>query len=289
MQSTMHPPETTLSWRIPENSRISLRFSLLQTAFASVIVGIMVIFLTPAETQGGLLTATMTVAILVALGQILRAWREERRPANVWLDEIGLHWFDSAGKEQLLNRSLAQRFFVGRDPHTQRDRPALTLLLAEGFLSQPIELHAPADVPTVRRWLSERWSLSETQELPEQSPLELPLASELDTTKLRWHLEGNREALTNFASLLREVSRWPLPPLGARPRERELEFENDFVVLSASPHTWIDIHLFAAKPTVLADLAEQIETQLEKPNTTEFTIPLIADTGHHWQLRFDVV
>jgi hypothetical protein len=61
---------------------------------------------------------------------------------------------------------------VGLDPDTVRAIPALTLILAGGFESQPVELHAPVAPAGVRDFLVQRWQLAETQpDAPRQREL----------------------------------------------------------------------------------------------------------------------
>lgn len=280
-----------LRWRIPEGRRrASLRFSLIQIGFATVVVGVMITFLTPAENHRGLLGATIAIALFLALVQLGRAFWESRKPPNVWLDHVGLHWRDAAGREQMLPRSLAQRFYVGTDVQTQRELPSLTLLLSDGFLSQPIELHPPASETQVRRWLESRWSLDEAKSLPLERDVTIPMVSEIDVPNQHWYLEGKIERLTELAATWEDAAKWPLPPPGARPQQIRLQLNDDIVFLSVSPHTWIDHQLFAATPGVLRQLAGEIKAKLAASETSpEFKIPLVTDTGHHWKLVFNII
>jgi hypothetical protein len=291
MSDSAEPQSEDLRWRIPEGRRrASLRFSLIQIGFATVVVGLLVIVFTPAENHRGLLTAAIALAVAIALVQLVRAFQESRRPANVWLDITGLHWRDPTGREYLLPRNLARGFFLGHDMQTQRELPSLTLLLDDGFLSQPIELHAPASETQVRAWLEQRWSLPEATSLPEHHLVRLPLVSAIDLPDQHWYLEGSREHLAALAVAWEDAAWLPLPPMGARPQQVDLQLNEDLVLLTVSPHTWIDHQLFAATPEVLRQVAREIKAKLAASETPpEFEIPLVTDTGHHWKLVFNII
>lgn len=275
----------TLRWRIPEGrSRGSLRFALTQIAFAAVVVGFLILFLTEPQVQPGLVAATVTIALLLAAFQAWRAWREASGPANVWLDDAGLHWLDRSGAEQLLARTLVSGFQIGHDQETRRNRASLTLVLAGDFLSQPVELHAPADEAGVRQWLQERWSLSETT-IPEAPRRPLGVFSELDIQRQIWLLEGDRPELEALAQAWAEAAKVPLPPLGGRPRQWELDFDGEPLTLAIAPHTWLDSGYFSATPETLRRLAEEIDSNLKSGGTQiEFEIPLATDSGHRWRI-----
>jgi hypothetical protein len=274
-----------LAWRIPEGrGRVSLRFVLIQIALASVVVGLLVLLLTPAENQQSLLSATIAMALALAAYQIWRDRREASGPANVWLDAAGLHWRDRSGAEQLLQRERVRGFLIGYDEETRRDRASLTLLLEGDFLSQPIELHEPADEARVKQWLTERWSI---KEVAQERPLRFPLAiySELDFQRQIWLLEGDRTELAALADILLKAADSPLPPVGARPKQWELDFEGEPLTLAISPHTWLDSGYFSASPDALRQLAEKIR-QEPLPDNAEagVEIELKTDSGHHWRI-----
>jgi hypothetical protein len=290
MTSTSSPTEPVLRWRIPEGrNRVSLRFALVQIAFATVIVGLLVLFLTPGEAHQGLLTATIVIALLLAAVQIVRSVRDAQGLPNVWLDDAGLHWRDAAGREQSLSRSLAQSFRIGHDEETRRELASLTLVLEEGFVSQPVELHAPADEPRVRKWLMQRWSLPETASLPDDPLVRIGVASERDMHKQHWFFRGDLQGLAQLAAVWSDAARWPLPPVGARPKQMEIELDGESLLLAVAPHTWIDRHLFSATPELLRQLAGEIEAKLPLGSSlADFEIPLVTDTGHHWRLIFQI-
>lgn len=277
--------DAVLAWRIPEgHGRASLRFALTQIAFVSVVVGLLIVFLAATETHTGLLTATIVIAVALAAVQIFRAWRESSRPPNVWLDDAGLHWRDRQGGEQLLPRNLVRGFIIGHDQETRRNLASLTLLLDGDFLSQPIELHAPADEAAVRQWLRDRWSQAEaTLPVPHRRPLKLH--SEFDFQRQFWLLEGERVELESLALTWLDAANIPLPPLGGRPKQWELDFDSEPLTLAIAPHTWLDSGYLSATPETLRHLAREIQGHLltDKP-PPEFEIPLTTDSGHHWRI-----
>jgi hypothetical protein len=280
--------EISLRWRVPTcRAEVGLRFSLVRIGFAAVIVGMMILLLTPAESQSALFAATIVLALLAVVVQWLRASREASGESNVWLDHEGLHWRDGQSRQQTLPRVLAQSFLIGIDEETQQQRPALTLLLADGFVSQPIELHAPADEAQVRQWLREHWSLPESTVLPVETERAIDLESDLDLQRQSWRFTGSRAGIEQLAAALDEAARLALPPIGARPKQMVLLFRSVPVGLAVSPHTWIDADLLAATPGVLTELSSKLREQLASvPSTGTFETELVADTGHHWQLKF---
>lgn len=274
-----------LAWRIPEGrARVSLRFALIQIALASVVVALLVLLLTPAEDHRGLLSATIAIALVLAAYQVWRDRREASGPANVWLDDAGLHWRDRSGAEQLLPRSLVRGFLIGHDEETRRDRRSLTLLLEGEFLSQPIELHDPANEGRVERWLAEEWSIAEAI-APKLPRYPLAIYSELDFQQQIWLLEGDRTELAALADLLLKAAQTSPPPLGARPKQWELDFEGAPLTLAVSSHTWLDTGYFSASSETLRHLAEQI--LLEPPPagaSPDREIFLKTDSGHRWRI-----
>lgn len=277
--------DAALGWRIPDGrGQRSLRFALTQIAFVTVVVGLLIIFLTPPEAHSGLLTATIAIAVALAALQTFRAWRAASGPPNVWLDDAGLHWRDRSGGEQLLSRTLVRGFQIGHDQETRRDLASLTLVLEGDFLSQPVELHAPADEAGLRQWLKERWSLDETS-VPKAPRHPLGVFSELDFHRQIWLLEGNPSELEALAETWSKAANVPLAPLGGRPKQWELELDGEPLTLAIAPHTWLEGGYFSARPETLRQLAQDIRRHLaaEKPQP-ETEIPLTTDSGHRWRI-----
>jgi hypothetical protein len=267
---------------------VSLRFALLQIALATVAVGLLVVFLTPAEFHAGLMSAAITIALLLAAIQLFNAWRESHKPHNVWLDDAGLHWLDAQGSEQMLPRELARGYLIGRDAETRRDLPSLTFVLEGGFVSQPVEIHAPADQASVRRCLSERWSLAEA-EAPAVRRLPLAIYSELDFQRQKWLLQGECHEFQALASAWLQAAELPLSPTGARPLQVEYAFDGDPITLAVSTHTWLDDGYFSVSPQTLRRLADEIGRRVSGSTApTTFEIPLAMDSGHQWRMLCDM-
>jgi hypothetical protein len=256
----------------------------LRIALSTVAVGFLVLFLTPAEVHSGLMTAAIAIAVCLIVIELVRYWRETTKPANVWLDDAGLHWLDAQGGEQLLSRSLLRSYLIGHDEETRRDLASLTFVLDGGFLSQPVELHPPAEPLQVKEWLENRWALSASSGLPPERTTS-EVYSELDLHDQRWLLEGDRDPFERLAQTFSELAKWPLPPPGARPRQMELEFAGQGMTLAVSPHTWLDGHYFSVSPETLQLLAEEITLYLKaSPAAEHRDVELEMDSGHHWRI-----
>jgi hypothetical protein len=227
--------------------------------------------------------------LALAAFQIWVAWSERSGPPNVWLDDAGLHWRDRHGDEQLLSRELVRGFFIGHDEETRRNLASLTLVLEGEFLSQPVELHAPADEQQVRQWLKQRWRLAEA-DVPAPPRRPLAVFSELDFQRQVWLLEGNRHELEALAYTCSEAAKVPLPPVGGRPKQWELDLEGESLTLAIAPHTWLDSGYFSASPETLRLLTAELRRVLAmEPLKTEFEIPLTTDSGHQWRIVVGIV
>jgi hypothetical protein len=277
-------PAASLRWRIPEGrGRFSLRFYLVQIALVTVFVGMLVIFLTPAEAQTGLLAASIAIALVLVAAQLIAHRQDASGPVNVWLYDTGLHWRGFRGSEHVLPRSLIQSFYVGHDEETRRDRLSLTLLLEGGFVSQPVELFPPGDAAAVRSWLEQRWLLHETRTLPADAEVQLAVTSEFDLQRQIWRIEGFKTGLTELVETFRNAAEIAVPPVGARPMQIVLEMQGQTMALAVTSSTWIEEDFFAATPETLRSLSEEIQSKLGA-GAEPFELPLVADTGHHWRI-----
>jgi hypothetical protein len=213
--------ETALRWRIPPASNEhALQVGVARVLITGVIGALVVIVAAPAEMREFGLA-------MIGLFSLLLAWRQWRRHQkvqtgsdNVWLDPAGVHWLDMAGQERSFPRAEIVAYHIAVDPHTIRQIPALTLHLAGGHLSQPMELHEPATPDAVRGFLAEQWQLPE-REPADQGPADYDRAiavySECHDEIAEWHWEGNAAALGELFALFTEVADLPLAPPGARP------------------------------------------------------------------------
>lgn len=112
------------------------------------------------------------VAVVVWTGLGLLAWQFVRyrdrfltdEDPHFTLDDEGLAWRDSEGKEHRFLAEKVRSFRLGLDADTERPVAALVLQLADGQESQPIELEPPADSPTVRAFLTDRWRIAERRD-----------------------------------------------------------------------------------------------------------------------------
>jgi hypothetical protein len=180
----------------------------------------------PREWLGPALVGIVPVAVFAAYRKWLARQQAAAGPPNVWIDGAGLHWLDAAGQAQMFARQDVHSFRIGCDDDTTHPVPALTLSLAGGFESQPIELHPPATPNEVRRLLVDEWNLPE---LPAEKPradglvydLALDVYSECHDDFQEWHLEGSRRALGELFAAIGEAGRTlPEAPPGAKPARR---------------------------------------------------------------------
>jgi len=154
--------QNQLSWQVPTEEGSKLRAKTLQFAFAGLIcLGVLLLF-----GSRSFRIAALVGAIPFALFVVWRSRRKPRRSTcagdNVRLDDEGLHWRDAGGTERRIARDQIEGFRIGLDPDTFRALPALTLLLAGGFESQPVELHAPVGPTHVRRFLVDQLHVDES-------------------------------------------------------------------------------------------------------------------------------
>ena len=168
-----------------------------EIGLATVVCALILLVAAPREWLGPALLGLAPVAIFAAYRKWLAHQRAAAGPENVWIDAAGVHWLDAAGQEQVFTREGMVGFRVGRDEDTLRPVPSLTLSLAGGFESQPIELHGPATPEAVRGLLAGEWQLPEQAAAePEGDKLAYDLAvdvySECHDDFQEWHFEGTR-------------------------------------------------------------------------------------------------
>jgi hypothetical protein len=213
--------EPALRWRIPPASdEHALQVGFAMVLITGVIGALVMLVAAPAEMRDFGLAAIGLFSLLLAWRQWRRHQRVQTGPDNVWLDPAGVHWLDMAGQERSFARAEIVAYRIAVDPHTLRQIPALTLHLAGGHLSQPMELHEPATSDEVRAFLAEHWQLPE-REAADKGPADYDRAiavySECHDELAEWHWEGNAAALGELFSLFTEVAELPLAPAGARP------------------------------------------------------------------------
>src|SRR5437762_4320755 len=155
-------PPTSLAWRVPTSGDPRLlRLSLAQVGLASIVAALVLLVAAPRQWLGPSLLGLIPLAVFMAY----RRWHAYRRSLagndNVRIDEFGVHWLNSLGQEHSFQRAAIDGFHIGRDDDTLRPVAALTLHLAGGFESQPIELHPPATPERIRELLAGGWNIAE--------------------------------------------------------------------------------------------------------------------------------
>jgi hypothetical protein len=217
--------ESSLSWHVPQQGDPAvLRVRLAQVGLASVVAALVLLVASPPGWRALGLAGLLPLAGLMAW----RHWQQHQQQLagtpNLRLDALGLHWLDAAGMPHTIARHQIEAFRIGQEEHTLRPVPALTLHLAGGFESQPIELHPPATPHAVRTWLATQWGLPErpadTASLRAYD-VACDVYSECHPETQQWHFEGTVAALREFFSHVARAAReLPLPPEGARPQTR---------------------------------------------------------------------
>lgn len=213
-----------LAWRIPTTGDPRLlKLALAQVGLATVVAALILLVAAPRGWLVPALVGLVPLAVFVSYRRWHRFHRSLVGPANVWLDEAGLHWLDIAGNEQVFQRSAVTGFRLGIDEDTLRSVPALTLQLAGEFESQPLELYPPATPTAVRDLLAHAWGLPEVQEDKNDRSYDcaVDVYSECHEEDQAWHLEGTHGALAEFAAIIRAAAEeLPAPPIGAKPAGR---------------------------------------------------------------------
>jgi len=267
--------DASLSWHVPhEADPAILRVRLAQVGLASLVAALILLVAAPPPWREIGLVGLIPLALLMAW----RHWRRHQQQLagtpNLRLDARGLHWLDASGTPHLIPRHQVQAFRIGRDAQTLRPVPALTLYLAGGFESQPIELHPPATPEAVRDLLRTSWGLVERRdEEPSRRHYDLAVDvySECHVEQSQWHLEGTAEALralfAEFEAVAREL---PLPPPGARPLTRVILARRGYpsrLVLGHAPSADLTDEQIFAPGEVLRRIAQQAQALLAEAET----------------------
>ena len=300
MQSTIESNPDSLRWRIPpEGDPRMLRLGLAQTALASVVCLLALLVAAPREALGLGLVGLAPVSLFIAYWQ----WRRYRRslagPDNTWLDAAGLHWIDASGNEQLLARGQVTGYRIAVEEDTLRPVPALTLHLAGGRESQPLELHEPASPNLVRRWLSDVWQLQERAAAsggPADYDQAIDVYSECHDEFQEWHLEGTPAALAEFFDAVAEVAALPLSPHGVKPPRRVIlarRREPSRVSIEHDRTTRLGHDTICGTSDVLTDLAAHGRTALTKDlpaaaATADLKRDLVLGKSNVWTFHLHV-
>ncbi len=298
MHSDQARASCELSWRIPTSGDPRrLRFALAQVGLATIVAALVLFAAGPRGWLGWSLAGLVPPAVFMAYRQ-WKVYRQSLAGANnVRLDRTGLHWLDASGKEQSFRRQDVLAFRIGREEDTLREMPALTLYLAGGFESQPLELHSPATPQAVRQLLAGQWQLAERPHAAgENESLSYERAfdvySECHDDFQEWHWEGPREQLAElFAWLLAVAEQMPLPPSGARPLYKTVLLRRRQPTRLRAAHSWLPLFEFdslAAPASVLRQIAQSAGERLagaSTPSDHKFDVPLSAKSRWTFHLH----
>jgi hypothetical protein len=280
------PPEPAgaLSWRIPTTGDPRLlKLALAQVGLATIVAGLVLLVAAPREWLVPALAGLIPLAVFVAYRRWHRFQRSLIGPVNVWIDAAGVHWLDAAGNEQLFARESITGFRVGIEEDTLRAVPALTLYLAGGFESQPLELYPPATRQAVSNLLVQSWGIAERESREAQRDYEraVDVYTECHDEQRQWHWEGTRDALAEFFELVQAAAEeLPTPPPGAKPAQRIIlcrRRDPTRLRLAHATAAHFEHDLLAAPAQVLQELAAQaasILTATVTPSDTTFDLRL---------------
>jgi hypothetical protein len=259
-----------------------LRLELAQIGLTTVVAALALLVAVPR----GWLGAALLGLIPLALARAYQRWRAYREwfagPDNVHLDPAGLHWIDAAGRRRSISRGEVVAFRIASDEDTLRPVPALTLYLAGGFESQPIELHPPATLAALRRILVEEWRLPEREPAPEGAYDALvAVYSECHDEWQEWHWEGSRAELRRLFELIAEAAeQLPLPPPGARPARRVVLAQRrapSYLSIAHSPKARLGHDRISGPAGLLRELAARAAAALDnlpRAADAKFELPL---------------
>ena len=289
MNSAVEISQERLSWHVPTSLRPTLRFELTRVACVTCVFGAILFVMSDPERS----LTNLGWVILCGLG--LAGWRtllSQRRgpePENVWLDAVGLHWINLRQEARVIHRDAITGYWIGHDEQTRFAVPSLTLLLREGFLSQPIELHAPAAAEQVIDWLDRHWQIPRLRELPVPEVISIPLRVDYDEDRQIWRFLGSRVLLEELLEAWRSIAeQHALPPVGARPKRIDFAAELGEWSMLISPQLWIEDSTIAIDPERLRSIATQWRESLAAKQATR-TTPLECDSGHRWQLVYELI
>jgi hypothetical protein len=260
-----------------------LRIALAQVGLASVVAALVLMVAMPREWLAPGLVGLIPLAIFMAFWR----WRAYRQSMagddNVWIDDDGVHWLDAADEQNSFRRIDITGFHLGRHVDTLRPVPALTLHLAGGFESQPIELHPPATTDGIRDVLAESWQIPEHEDVEASRAGEYDMAvsvyGECHDEFQEWHWEGTKEELAHFFSLfVNAADELPLPPPGAKPAIRVISLSRRQPMrlrIAHSPIAHVEPGMIAAPGLIMRDIAAKASAALAGASSAD-------------ELKFDV-
>ena len=293
---TLEAQTQVLSWRIPTTGDPRLlKLALAQVGLATIVAALVLLVAAPREWLAAALVGLVPLAIFVAYRRWQRFQRSLVGPANVWIDASGVRWLDAAGNEQVFTRDSVTGFRVAIEEDTLRAVPALTLYLAGGFESQPLELYPPATPEAVVGLLGNTWRIVECPATPANYyDSAVDVYSECHDELREWHFEGTRAALVEFFELVRAAaSELPAPPPpGAKPAQRVIlcrRREPTRLRLAHAPAAHIEHDLIAAPATILQELAARAtETLADAKTLTDAKFDLCLGPHDAWTFHLHV-
>jgi hypothetical protein len=293
---TLETQTQVLSWRIPTTGDPRLlKLALAQVGLATIVAALVLLVAAPRQWLVPALAGLIPLAIFVAYRRWHRFHQSLIGPANVWIDAAGLHWLDAAGNEQCFSRGDVTAFRIGIEDDTLRAVPALTLLLAGGFESQPLELYPPATPQAVRELLGQFWCIAEIDAASADPGYDYAadIYSECHEEHFAWHLEGSRAALNEFLALVQAAAaELPAPPVGAKPARRVIlcrRRQPTRLRLAHALAAHLEHDLIAAPLAVLNDLAARATEALATAATPgDAPFELRLPTGETWTFHLHV-
>jgi hypothetical protein len=288
----MEKPSTqfeALRWCVPTGAQAAQRFQWTMLLNVTITVAAICAAVLEAEIRWPMVGAVLLLGGLIAVVKLAsHPWNQSAEP-NVWLAEQGLGWKNRQGETQQLSRQQMRSFWIGLDDATQSAVPALCFVLEDGFLSQPVELHAPATPSAVEQWITSHWQLPRVQHLPEPKKIPLQLGVLYNVAEQSWQFIGSRVELEKLLAALGDIAqRITLPPLGAQPKEVWLACNEVDCSIQLAERCWIQDVCLAIPPARLLKLVEQARLLFTQSHEEEFLLSLVCDTGHHWRLIFRI-
>lgn len=278
--------EPLLSWRVPTvgDPRL-LRVALAQIGLASVVAALVLLVAVPREWLAPGLIGLIPLAVFMAFWRWSAYRRSMAGDDNVWIDDEGVHWLGGTDDENSFRRVDITGFHIGRHVDTLRPVPALTLHLAGGFESQPIELHPPATSDAIRDVLGESWQIAEHDEIAAAGASDYDMAvsvyGECHEEFQEWHWEGTASELARlfalFASCADEL---PLPPAGVKPAARVISLTRRHPArlrIAHAPLAHIEPGTISAPGLILREIADRgrsVVTGAEAAAELKFDVPL---------------
>jgi len=285
-----------LSWRIPNTGDPRLlRLGLAQVGLATIVAALVLVLAAPREWLGWALAGLIPLAIFVAYHKWNRYQRSLAGPDNVRIDDAGLHWLDAAGKEHSFHRGSVAGYRIAREQDTLRPVPALTLYLAGGLESQPLELHPPATPELARQLLGGSWGLEERAgDADHGYDVAIDVYSECHDDYQEWHWEGTRAQLAElFDFLQRAADELPPPQPGTKPAQRVVLARRRQPLrlrIAHSPLPLLEYDLLAAPAAVLRGIAVAALGKLRSAGpTSDHKFDVTLEAKNVWTFHLHVV